>query len=585
MMTLLPAWRLPCRHVALLLLLACLCAAPLGAQDVMLTKLPPPNDSIRVDVRNLPPLKPFNADTSVMAKIAPYYSFLYVFGDGNFVNRSKDSSAVNRYVGEKDVKEKIQASVYATGKYSDEKDPPPKRLDTLITGNGGKQNSTNYTKGGALFLQKNHTQLVPGKTTVWILTLRNPKKVDTGPISGMVYLFHDSPVEQLSISKSTPADTTKVPSVIGGVTQYGQFGYQQALFHFPEVYPFTYGLKAVPSAPLNQTYKKALVWQINSLEPGMERHLFIEIANDTLLLDKFSPENLGSVKFMAVFVANSDNSDNVEEDNISVLTPAKQERVNQLNLPGLFSTDTLLNLLSPMDSFPPGTEFPFPDFTTSTQIIDFVEVNTLGSRSNDPNFIRIESCTCPPDSPGAQKLYCTVNFVNDGNGATNDIYISVEMPPMIDMNSAFDELLQLHPALQSGSSGEVIRSISGRTVTWHLKNFMLFSSVEMGEGHPSTYGFISFTMLTLPGTDVNSIPEMQACIVFDGNDPVCTLGAKVTPLSMVDALAKEINQILECQDGCEMPPQPCPWWVWVLIALGLLLLILLIRWWRNNPVA
>ena len=80
-------------------------------------------DSTELSLVDMPPLKSF---TAFKAPI-PYYQFLWIFNDGQFINGTRDSVVHHIYDIGAEASDDVEARVYSTGTYSDNgNDPPPK---------------------------------------------------------------------------------------------------------------------------------------------------------------------------------------------------------------------------------------------------------------------------------------------------------------------------------------------------------------------------------------------------------------------------------------------------------------------------
>lgn len=532
-------------------------------------------DSLLLELSGMPELQKLNGINAE----APRYSFLWVFGDGNFINGSPDSVLAHRYEvpSVPSPSDTFQAKVYATGLYGDDGNPPPKIINSTTINpafdpafQAKPHLKTQAVQQGFIRLQKNHVNLIPGDTTAWIISIKNNLDGDIS-LNGQVYLFYDGLIEKLFVDPKT-SDSTYVNSEIGGVTQFGEFRHDTTLFYFDGIPKNTFYQNNIPDAQLSQNYKKAVFWNYNSLQPGEERHLFVQFKDDDNLLNKFSPKEEGAVRFLAMMTAQS--FFDTQGPNFN-LTPDDAERVSKLGLFGFMdgASDWVPDTVNTVPGTP--TSFIFGD-----QIADLSEVNSSLRSSHDPNHLKIEGCSCPPGSGAAQKLLTSIDFSNDGRAPTKNIFVSLEIPSEIQANSVTDTLLRLHPPLDPTSAGVVEKSYNSatRTVTWKLLNFQIDPVVDFGVGHPATYGQIVFTMLTQPGVNLEDIPEMQACIRFDAEDAeaVCTVPVKPVAQTIVSAGEPDLQAILECEDCTNPNPGfhfPIPLWLCVLLLIILLLIL------------
>lgn len=551
-------------------------------------------DSTRLNIVNLPmPLLPMNGINAE----APYYRFLWIFGDGNF-RFITDSTAVNhRYnVLPSESPKSHDVFLFKNALYGGGK-PPPKRSSTQVS----TQHDANFDTipyepttvvqpNALLHLQKHMEPMLPSDTSLWILSIKNPDTLSRRSLNGQVYLFYDGLITQNKLfqveykSGQQVAYPAKSPG--SSTNNYAEFQYDTTLNYTNEIQDITFQTADIPVNTLQSQYKKAMFWNFSNLGPGEEKHIFVQLTNDSLLLDKFNLKRKGETKLMAMMAIYGDDNNQGEGFDFN-LTDEDAKRRNELQLDSIFLT---ANIAGGDDSWfgnallQGGLD---QSFFAANTVVDIMEVNSRLSGSYDPNYMQVDACSCPPNTDGAQKMIATIHFENDGQAATRNIFISVEIPAEIQLNSVFDSLLRLHPPLDPASAGQVIMEMdeSTRTVTWKLLNFQIESVPELGAGHPATFGEITFTMLTETGIAVSSIPEIQACIRFDeeDNDPICTLPVKTTLLTQADVSTTESADLLQCEN-CDCPPfdfwqwlLSLPWWLALLVILGIILLILLIR--------
>lgn len=525
-------------------------------------------DSLLLRTTSLPLLSPLNAH--VLA--TPRYDYFWLYGDGNFTLGGADSTISHRY--------KIQASkydikTYPTGLYGGGGKPPPKIVsgDVTVTSAAnpnpaGHQVTPAVKENRFIRLQKNHLNIVPNDTTMWVLSYKNGYKQGV-TMQGELYLFFNSPIERVLLSRN--GDTTILVSNIGGNDQYGSFKNDTTFFFFPKTLQKTIQLNtaSIPgSNQLKNSFKNALLWRFDTLAFGEERHLFIQFKNDENLLSKFPDLEQARVKFLAIMTG----------DQASALSQEQSAQLNELGITELFTDNGMEYLFGQIFTQlnPTGQSNNPQSFQPSGNIIDMQMLTPGLSKAHDPNQMRVDVCACPPETDGAQKLFCTVDFVNDGYKATENIYVTVHFPEGVDINSISQIPIKIHPTLQAAainSRVELERNVADNTITWKFINFAIHSVWEYGEGHPMTYGQIMFTALTKVGTNLADIGDIVACIRFDdpNGNPVCTTPVKPTPM-MADGSAQSAmaQDALQC-DACKSPAGGIPLWLALLIALVILL--------------
>ena len=582
------------------LILAFSFSSSILAQDIVPTKPsdlgPEFQDSLQLNAVNLPfPLQPLNG----LEAEAPYYRFLWIFGDGNF-GFVKDSTFVNhRYqVIPSESPKSHDVFLYKNALYGGGK-PPPKRaseqvqvihqaaFDTIPY-----EGSKAVKEDAVLHLQKHIDPLLPNDTTLWILSIRNPDTISRQGITGQVYLFYDGIIaeERMFDIESKDGQAIPIPAKVldpdTGPANYAEFQYDTTLIYNPEIQSTTFQTDAFPVSTLKDQYQKVMFWNFGNLLPGEEKHIFIQFTNDSLLLDKFNPKRIGSTKMMAMISIYSQEQTQDEIFNFNLSEEDAKLR-GELQLDSFFLTANAAGQGQTWFSAALQEGGIDGNFFAANNLVDIIEVNSRLSSSYDPNYMRLEACSCPPATDGAQKVITTIHFENDGQAPTKNIFVSVEVPEEIQLNSVFDSLLRLHPPLDPESSGEIQHEIdeSTRTITWKLIDFQIESVSQFGAGDPATYGEITFTMLTANGVDISDIPEMQACIRFDeeDNEAVCTLPVKVSQLTEADVSRSDSAQMLQCEN-CDCPPfdfwawlLSLPWWLAALVLIGVLILIWLFR--------
>lgn len=554
------------------LLLALLSPLLLGAQQAKIGYPKPNNmvppvtgDTLVVRVQNLPAMQALQG----VNVPSPRYSYLWIFDDGNFLNEGADST-VNHYYSAANGAQDHYPMAYITGLYGGG-NPPPKMAvpDSPIKPAPTALQpvaKTSAVKPGALIhLQKNHQNLVPNDTTVWILSIKNPLQQIS--LSGQVYLFYDGIIE---VARDT---LTYVPASLNGQSQYGAFTLETTHVFKNEVLAPALKMDSIPVGTLRDQYRKAAIWSYNNLAPGEERHFFVRMKNDPNLLGKFPEEQLGRVKFMAVMTSfENDNAIDIQ------LADGEAKLASRIGLSELFGqqVEYLQTIMSPWFNNPSTVN----NLAFGNKIIDLIVAPSALAAAHDPNALEILACNCPPQANAAQELLFKVKFSNDGNAPATQVNVQIQLPADIDANEVEAQLTSVYPDISNANITR--RILPGNTVEWELKNVYFQSSKTLGEDHPATYGQIVFKALTKAGTDVNTIAGMQACISFNGGGKVCT--ALATPQPQVVAGSTN-GEILSCKDDCKLQTGNGGFdWckivlgmpLWLLLVLLLLLLIVVI---------
>lgn len=533
----------------------------------------------------------------------PYYRYLYVFGDGNFINGVKDSIIEHQYAiqhgkalptGELG----YEVTVYASDTYSGGNPPPDKSLqdtiiinkvkgkkDTIIVGiPADKTQSTvrlspvthklsnvpvirQVVQGNRyVALQKNH-ELRPKDKLVVILSIKNPIDADVNPIDGQVYVFYNGKIK--GITSGMKSDSS---------TAFAKFNFDEALVHNRN----TWKVVLDTVAPQVSQYKRMLVLSYLDLAPTEERHFFFEFTNPDDFIDyiDFAGTDTAKVDFLAVVTAINDDQSTFDP----VLDDDQRDLLDSLNIDAGIKVLEAGLLASIYDSMLATQAFS-PDilpFSGNAQVYPSVVLDVQALSGNivaakDPNHLDGYACKC---GSGPAKIAYVVKFTNDGLAPTSNIFVSIQLPDELDINTLADTS---YIPVPSGNGFVSVQKIAEtNSLVFTMNNYRLFSTAEFGYGHPLTEGSITFSLLAKPGVRAEDVPPIQACIRFDSPtvEPLCT---NFAPAQLFDGQVKHaaLQAILSCAE-C---PQWCKWcemlnihetWlcVLVLIAFGLLLVLL-----------
>ena len=511
--------------------------------------------SVTMIVKDLPALSPVvRAEEAKLAKIpTPHYEYLWVFNDGEFINQSKDATVTHQFIGVEGSLRQGGATAFTTGVYSDDHlDLPPSAR--AVNGNSPGDivwknvPQVEVVNEGLLKLSSNQRGFVAGDKTVFIISVKNPNDF---PISGYILFFSDPMIEK------------KAEGEARGEVNYELFEDETGT---PVPAAFSKTLELAPTEPdfflnevPNQLFPESLKGRhakvfrssFGTLDSQEVRNFFVAFDVDEDLFDKGPKEEKGALRFTSVVTVDQTAGPD------DFLTPQDSAQIESLSIQGLLDS-LLLN-----------------DQPSGRLIADISTFEGEISRSHDPNYIRTEICECPEDSDGAFKLFCTVHFSNEGNVATNNISVSIAFPPEYDISSIPNELLSIYPQPETAILAD--RDPSTNTVSWNLAGFQLFPEAQFSPGHPLTYAEFQFTVLANPAEGkVDSIPYLQACIVFDGQEAVCTAPAR--PVAVQSSEAADILQCEACVSNA--PPDngggefPIPWWLLILLILILIILLI-----------
>ncbi len=534
---------------------------PTFAQNITLSRSSAAlGDTTVFEIHNLNPLQP------IQNLPAPFYSYLWVLGDGNFVTGVEKVDTIKYLYSDSDLTTSPlnpEVTAYFSGNYGGGKEPPLRAVSGTVTDRIPISNASAVKTPfkewipdtASLNLQFSSRGIRPQDTFALVLSYKN--KYDA-TINATLHLFYDSRIDTTSILDDTEtipdsgARTrgTRAPSP----PQFGEFNFNRNLI-YNQLATFDSSLILSP-VPL-EGFQEMLSYSIPELGPNQEKHIFIELVADSIMWDAIAGDQQGRVRFLAVLLEQSFNNDfEVSPNDISFND--KEEQLIELN-----NTSSLINRLQDSPIGSQGTTF---------QTLAIEEITAEIVASHDPNSIRVEACDCPKPQDNRKKLLTRVKFSNEGGTNTTKILVRLDLPS----NIAFDSLIY-RPEM--ADTNFVLRDPGfGGSLEFELNNYALFPEADFGIGHPLTYAELVFTLITETAIDVADIPPLEACITFDNNaaEEVCTGNADIYTISNSSEAASEI---LECQE-CPKPEEDFKWPSFcfdnMLICLLIFVLILII---------
>lgn len=513
----------------------------------------------------------------------PYYTFLWIFGDGSFINGTRDSVIGHVFEARNErlfsPTTGTDVTVYATGNYSGGSRPPrmapapddffrsPSVIRTtlkkeLLQNNVDISPTTidtsaiDTTRSALLRLQLSK-KVRPQDTLVAILSFRQPQGKPIQPIGGQIFLFYNS---RITAAKYIPtavkgAIKSSPPPPPPPSFSHGKFSHQKNLVHFRNVQDLGDG-NALPAGI--SAYTNYLVWNYDSLRNvgRDERHLFAEFGVDSLMWELFRNGRGDTLSFLAVMTAYD-----FSPDVIGLLPSASNPLIDTTGIAPLLNQRFYVgnNEFAPLDNA-----------DLHGKIIAISEVKTPVVSSHDPNELVLYSCQCPDTL--RRQVVGVIYYSNDGNSPTSLVKVSLQVPDQLNLNSL--ETVNIQPA-PAGSLNPLIDPDS-RTITWAYAA-LIQPTASAGFGHASTQGQITFTIDLKKGAELSSLNPMQACITFDANDAICTLPVKAS--DVVYSFEEEgITKLLQCT-ACPMKPDEDGNLWWWCIKWGLVLLVLLLVIW------
>ena len=501
----------------------------------------------------------------------PNIQYLWVTSDGQYY--------FSDYLGGGAVQHRFDPSVigvgngefttFATVIYSDsDEDEPPKVIedDTPIGTNPATPIKVEAVEDDDFIrLQKNSLNLVPGDTTAFILSVKNNLPDTDVPLEGFLIFLYDAPLSITTRDLGASTLSSEPVREEAGATLFTSFEYQRTLNYEPNTVVF-----GKPSAPastsLSEAFKSTAFYEIKNLGGGEERHLFVQMRNDDIHLDKIPSGGVGTARFMAVFLAN----DFGGEIDLPTLPDSIEQKISNIKLNALtgqsmvfqFSGSTQPNVLDTTINI------------SAYKAIAVSEVNSTLSRSHDPNQITLQACECPADADAAQKIICKVDFENVGEGATEDVKITIPLPESIEATSFSGDFITLFPdspGLREDMDIDIDEE--NNELSFEFSGLRL-EGISPGEDNLlSRTGHIAFTLFTKEGTVLADVPPVQACIVFDTNPPFCTPESKIELIGNQTTHESIADKALTC-NTCEVPEANqgyvflgLPIWLWILILL------------------
>lgn len=513
-----------------------------------------------------------------------WFEFFWIHGNGNFTANTRDSFILAKYLNQGTSNPSYNAKAYSTSVYRSRGDVPTKMEGPVFPDPNNVPDGilrTKAVKSGYLHLQFNHHEIVPGDTTLWVLSIKNPLKFnEQNAFRGEVYLFfnspvkiHKSPLDVVTTTSDNPDNVQPGRVVTRKVSQqlieadsdtprFSDFVFDTAFIFNANFWQQQYDIEGRINSfdPLRNAYKNGLLWHFEGLQGQEERHLFLEFKDAENIFDSGADSVTRVVDFLALITTDAAAeivADSLDQDDLKIIESLQLADFIS-GVAGSNNSDGIIpDILN-------------SDFSVSNRILDLFKVQPLAKRAHDPNQLTVQACSCPPQSDGAQKLIFTVEFENDGDAHALGARIAIALDSLIDATS-IDEgpLAFFGPGLEAD---EISFSMSENndSIVWTLKGMNVFSTKEVGSGSPLTYGQIVFTALTKPGTDLDKMADMNACIQFVDHvgltSKVCTRSVKAYLLSQDQSKSIGAQDELQCQE-CVFPGCQFPIWLIVLIIL------------------
>ncbi|KAA3624721.1 MAG: hypothetical protein DWQ02_22740, partial [Bacteroidetes bacterium] len=422
-----------------------------------------------------------------------WFEFFWIHGNGNFTTNTRDTFTHARYYYPGTFNPGYDAKAYSTSVYRSRGDVPTKMEGQVITDPNINVTDPNLiettpaVKSGYLHLQFNHNEIVPGDTTIWVLSIKNPLKDNQqNTFDGEVYLFfnspvkiHKSPVEVETPQSDDPDDiqstivkTKKVAEPAlepdAETPRFADFVFDTAFIFNGNFWNQEYDIEGRinSTVPIRDNYANGLLWHFSNLRGEEERHLFLEFKDAENIFDTELDSVTRVVDFLAVITTDASAqivADSLDDDDQKLIAAL------QLNN---FITD----IAGSNDSEGIEPDIINSDFDVSGRIIDVFKVQPLAKRAHDPNQLTIQACACPPESDGAQKLIFTAEFENDGDAHALGARIAIKLDTLIDPESIDSSPLQFFgPGLEADEIS-MTWSEDKDSLIWILEGMNVYST-------------------------------------------------------------------------------------------------------------
>lgn len=499
----------------------------------------------------------------------PFYKHTILFGDGTFLFFDSDEKGSTSHTYGPPLSTSIfgySARAYSAGAYGGAGDDIPDMIvgpiTPPITGvfpSMGMVDSNRYIK------VMRYVEVKPGDNFITVLSVKNP---DSTTFRGQLFFFYNG---RLNAVKKNEKEA---------LPDYSIFNISEKMFYRPDVGSLTTLAYNTVAPSVQAKYEKMLMMEIFSLAPGEEVHYFMEMEGDPSMMDLFDATVKAEMDFGLALGSFS--------DNVSVLVPDSLEgELNSLKINSYISSlgngtsselgiqpDEAFTYSMDIDTTLEAVEFRIPEAYASI-IVDYYTSTASLVKAHDPNYMRMESCSCSGEADLYQ-VFTTIHCENNGFGETSNIYMDVKLPEGIKATDVAIVPIRYHPFV--GPADKISMEIlSEDSIRWKLENFGIEGTAIHGVGDRRTYAEVQFNMYS--HKDPALLDSVYACIRFDdlSTDPVCTIPVGV---SFVDAELE--NGVLSCAEGeCfdyPIPPFCLPWWAWLLlILLAILILILYLR--------
>lgn len=557
----------------------CLGLLTANAQDVIINES---GGTAQIHVDNMPPLKAFVGASETPT---PSYEYFWVTNDGQFYFTREDTNTIMHNYDYSKLNalgfgDSVAVNIFVNPVYSDiEEEDPPK----MIGGGGPGKAEPNIPDivpvitdtNQFVQLLRSDDAIVPYDRNVFVLSAKNNLNASAIPgtstppfLEGYLILLYDSPVTMVRQESREGS-----PSQLVGGSSIGTLAQPQFFTEFSYVQDYIYYANSafmgadldVSGISLGESFRKMAVFRVDSLLSGEERHLFLEMENDEVHLDKILSTSPGKVDFVALFLAREPFFSDppvlpeLSNEQDSIITAIK------FDIPSLDQLFSDIVLQDPL-----------------YQVIDLSYGNAQIARSHDPNLITLEACACPAGSNAAQKVICRIDFENTGAGNTEDVVVTIPFPSALSVASIPDSMIDISPSSQALLDAMIVtRDESSNELIVEFPGLYLAGKIPGVDNYLQRTGHFSFEIFTRPGTDLNQVGAVQARIVFDENEPIFTPPDSIellTPQQVPDALVPYALSCATCEVG-EVPPPVnndalltkivcgLPLWLWLLILL------------------
>jgi hypothetical protein len=449
----------------------------------------------------------------------PRFDHLWITNDGQYHFTGRDSVVVHKFDAAKvnfpDTESVVSA--FATVIYSDtEDDEPPKIIEgtapiNFIRGQPDRAEAVPDT--GFVRIQKNHLNIVPDDTSVFILSAEN-NLPDSIFVNAFLLFLYDAPLSIINRDLESSTISSNPIRGLDSPTYFTEFKIDTSLYYSYDISQPTEMDFDISDRSIGESFQKVKLYSVTEMEPGVEYHIFPQVKNEQVYLEQIPSGGIGGTRFMAVLMVEDFGSNSIP----FILSDEEQDLLNEIKFNSL--TDEPLEYINNDGGT---SQIVLSGPNSNFRVVGVSELYSTVARSHDPNQIQLQACECPANTDAVQKIICRVDFENIGAEATKDVSIRIPFPEEIDVNTYDLSLISLFPDSEPLREAMDIKiEAENNELIFDFPGLRLEGKSPGADNFLNRTGHITFEIYTKPGTNVADIPFVQACIIFDKNEPFCT---------------------------------------------------------------